>query len=58
MVNEKLSMQKELYRKAEVEVIYFPAEDIVTASPFGSTLQDNQKGDGVSKNASDFYWWN
>ncbi len=55
---EKLSNQKEFYRRAEISVIYFPAEDIVTASPASTTLAENfDKGKGTSNKADDFYWW-
>ena len=58
MVKEKLSVQKESYQKAEIEVILFSAEDVVTASPAGTALAEYNKGDGTSTDANNYYWWN
>lgn len=53
--NESLTM-KESYRQAQLEVIEFSTEDIVTAS--GAELEPSGKGENITDNYDDFYWWN
>ena len=54
--NESLTMKKESYRQAVLEVIEFSSEDIVTAS--SAELEPSGKGENITDNYDDFYWWN
>ena len=56
MVNEKnLTTEKKSYRAAVLEIIEFATEDIVTAS--GAELESSGKGENLSTEYDDFYWW-
>ena len=45
--------EKESYRSAVLEIIGFSCEDIVTAS----VIAPNEKGDNLTDNNDDYYWW-
>ena len=55
--NKNLTTDKLDYRKAVLEIIEFSAEDIVTASETAQIVP-NEKGDNLSSEEDDYYWWN
>ena len=57
MVNNKKMTAREEYRRAELELIEFACDDIVTVSPdpvVSDDFGDNLIGD---KDKNDLYWW-
>ena len=57
MVTKEMLTAKEAYRAAVLEIIEFSAEDIVTASETAQIVP-NEKGDNLSSEEDDYYWWN